>query len=69
MIDQSRGKTAINHQKRHHPADIQKWNNWMNTKDTENVKAPTRKFDTFKAKLDRDFENQTGPKSIEDLMS
>jgi len=40
LIEATRGKTAINYRERHHTADQDKWNNWMNNKILE--KNPNR---------------------------
>jgi len=53
IIGQSRGKTAINHMKRHHSAYIR--NNLVNTKNLENDPNKTG-FNKLKEVLDKKYE-------------
>lgn len=65
LIEATRGKTAILHKNRHHSASIP--NNLMNTKMLEknlNQVMQSNNFNSFKNQLDKEFENQTGEKSI-----
>jgi hypothetical protein len=72
IIDDARGKTAINYKDRHHTADVSRWNNFMNGKELEKDrnKAPQGpSFDTLKKKLDREYAQKNNTKSIENMMA
>lgn len=72
IIDDARGKTAINYKDRHHSADVHKWNNFMNGKELEkDLNKPSKgpSFDAMKHRLDREYEQNPNSKSIGNLMA
>jgi len=56
LINSTRGKTAINHMKRHHSAYIR--NNMVNTKNLEQDPNKVGSFNMLKSKLDKKYEAQ-----------
>lgn len=69
LVGEARDKTAVIHGTRHHSA--KPVNNLMNarTLERENTTVKLGTFNRLKGELDKEFENRTGPKSIENLMS